>query len=302
MEKRIRHIRFCIFVISLLLIAGTDVYSQGIDLYRRRESKSFVGISILPGQTSIENSISNNSNFTVYNLRSSKRNSISFSLDAGYRFSKYFEFVSGIGFSSYSSGLLIDSCKNYYDAVDDDGEAYERRITGKNINEIQKISLINIPLTARFILPINEKIGIFLQTGINFSMPVSKTFTDKGTFSYTGYYKDYNLLLYDITNGSSIFSGFVSNQSVDKGGSLKTKTFSPEFISSAGIQVTLNDKVRLSFGAFYNKLLTNMSGYKTSSPFKFSESNNEINSLMGTSSNTTAKAVGIKISFVYFIK
>jgi hypothetical protein len=302
MEKRIQHIRFCIFVIILLLLAGTEIFSQGIDLYGRRESKTFIGISILPGQSSIENNISNNTYFAVYNLRSSKRNSISLSLDAGYRFSKYFEFVSGIGFSSWSSGLLIDSCKNYYDAVDDDGDPYERRITGKNVNEIQKISFLNIPLAARLILPINERIGIFLQTGINFSIPVSKTFTDKGTFSYTGFYKDYNLLLYDITNGNSVFSGFLSNQSVDKGGSLKTKTFTPEFISSAGIQVTLNDKVRLSLGAFYNKLLTNMSGYKTASPFKFSDSKSEINSLMGTSSNTTAQALGIKISFAYFIK
>ena len=270
MNKKILHIVVVFNMIILFLLVNTDGYSQGIDLYGRKASHIYFGFTLSPSQTSIGNSIVNDSTFTAFQMKSTKRFLFSGSLDAGYTFSKYFGIATGIGLSSYATDLSLDSCKNNYNAIDEDSESYLRRITGKNISESQQILFLNIPVSFRFVLPVNEMLGIFLQTGLNFSIPVSKTYNDEGTFTYTGYYPKYNITLYDISNGNSTFEGFLSNQPVSKRGELKIKTIIPEFISTVGLQFNLKGKVRLSIGAFYNKLLSNISGYSPSEIFKFS--------------------------------
>jgi hypothetical protein len=112
----------------LLLLLQTNVQSQSQDNKIWWQKHWFIGVSGGPAQTDI----STTGTPVITGVVTTKGTSYSLSVDAGYYFSKYFGFTTGIGLSPYINQLSLDSYSNTLDTVDSENESYERRISGNN--------------------------------------------------------------------------------------------------------------------------------------------------------------------------
>jgi hypothetical protein len=283
------------FISCILLLLLFQIYaqSQNLNATLHEQYNWFIGVSGGPSRTDIS------SDFTpvIGGVVLTPKNSYSLSVDAGYFFSKYFGISTGIGFSPYITQLSLDSYSNSLDTVDMENESYERRISGNNIDETQKIYFLEIPALLNFQCPFSKSIGFYLQGGINLAIHVGSNYSGSGTFSYSGYYPAYNVLLKDIP-----YEGFKSNVKNDVSGELKIKTFNPELIASGGFYFRNQKHFQISAGFFYKSLFTDITDYTPAESFQLSTHENQLRSFMEGSEKTTASSMGIMISLRYYIK
>jgi hypothetical protein len=285
--------RIIISLTMICLLFPFICYSQGTDITAGKKKGLFIGFTIGPSRTNIKNT----GTPTIAELKSGSKSSFSGVIDLGFLFSRYFGLSTGIGYSSYAAKLTLDTYENAFDTTDSEDETYERRISGNDIREIQKISFLNIPVQLNAEIPFGKTIGFFIQSGINFSLPLSKTYNSTGTFTYSGYYPAYNVLLTDIP-----YEGFKSNVKNDAGGELKLKSGIMEFISSAGFLLFPEKKLQFSLGMFYNLMLSEISGYSPDSSFRLSSKENNFRSMMEGSDKVSASSIGLKVSLRYYIQ
>lgn len=277
----------------LLLLFQTNLKSQSLNNKIPRQYHWFIGVSGGPAQTSI----SNNGTSVISEIVMTHKNSYCLSVDAGYFFSKYFGLTTGIGLSPYFTQLSLDSYSNSLDTIDSENESYERRISGKNIIETQKIYFLEIPVMLNFQYPFSKAIGFYLKSGINLAIPVSKKYSSSGTFTYSGYYPAYNVILNDIP-----YEGFKSNVKNDVRGELKVKTINPELVASGGFYFCTEKQYQVSIGFFYKKMLSDISAYPPVESFQLSTHENQLRSFMEGSEKTIASSMGIIVSLRYYIK
>ena len=293
MKLRILIIRQVILTVILIFCSRHDIYSQGTDINQGKQPGIFVGFSLGPSQSQIINE----GTMSVSELLSSKKNSFFGSAEIGYFFSKYIGLSSGIGFISYGTQVTLDTYQSKFSATDSENESYERRVSGSDIKEVQKVGFLSVPFCINLRLPFSETFGFFLQTGVNLAVPINKNFESSGTFSYKGYYSAYNVLLENLPA-----YGFPSNINSDINGELEVKPLSLSAVASAGVDFYINEKMQVAAAAFYNKSLSSISAYSSPDKFQLSSDPDQINSLMGGSSKATAQSIGLKIIFRYYLK
>lgn len=277
----------------LLLLFQTNVQSQSPDNKFSWQKHWYVGVSGGPAQTYI----SNDGISVISGAVTTQETSYYLSVDAGYFFSKYFGLSTGIGLSPYIAKLSLDPYSNSLDTVDVENESYERRISGNNIFETQKIYFLEIPIILNFQCPVSKTFGFYLEGGINLAIHVSNNYSSSGTFSYSGYYPAYNVVLEDIQ-----YEGFKNNVKNDVNGELKVKTINPELIASGGFYFHNQKYFQISAGFFYKSMISDISDYTHDESFQLSTHENQIRSLMEGSQKTAASSMGILISLRYYIK
>jgi hypothetical protein len=273
------------FFIPIIICQTTESVTE-------KQNKVFIGITLGPSTTSIKNKGLS----TISGLVASRKNSFIIKAEIGYTFSKYLGLSTGIGFNQYTSTLSLNNFNYSYDTIDSDLHSYNRIITGENINEIQKISLLSLPVIVNFQIPLSGSLGFFVQSGLNLSIPVIRVYHSTGTFTYSGFYKSYNVIFTDIP-----YEGFESNIDNNVYGKLAVKSFIPEFTSSAGFQYLIHKKNQISIGIFYNKLLSRISNYSYTESFNISSQNGNMKSVMGGSNDIKANSYGLAISFRHFL-
>jgi hypothetical protein len=290
MIKKI-NIRFLPLLV-MLFITSVNGYSQGTDLSSGNKSRFFVGICVVPGKSTIQN----NSSTTISNMKSNGKSFLSGGIEAGLMFSDYIGISTGIGYSSFQTGITLDSYATNYDTTDNT-ESYKRYITGENITEIQKISFLEIPLLLNLQIPLNTGFGFFLQTGVNFSIPVTKSYSSSGTFTYEGFYPVYNVSITGVP-----YEGFEQLYPTIDEGELNIKPFNLELIASGGIHINLQEKVQIALGVSYNKLMSDISGYRAQSTYRLSSKPNQMKSIMEAGGGANASSLGLRISLRYFLR
>jgi hypothetical protein len=287
-------VRQIIFISIMLIFTGLDGFSQGTDLRSRRKQSFYFGFNICPTKTSIINGGTS----TISALSSTKKNSLSGNIEVGYFFSGFFGLATGIGYSAYTSNISLGVYNNSYDTVDSDTprENYTRNISGRNIMEIQKISMLNVPLLINFRIPINEVFGFYSQTGVNLSIPIKSNYSSSGVFTYEGYYPSYNLNITGIP-----YEGFEKDYNNSAQGGLKIKSFNTEFITSAGASFTLLKKMQISIGVLYTKMLSDISDYASTDKFRLSSVPGQMKSTMEGSPKVTASSMGVRLGIRFYI-
>jgi len=277
----------------LLILFQTNLQSQSLNNQLQSQYHWFIGVNGGPAQTNI----SSDGTSVISGAVTTKEMSYCLSVDAGYFFSKYFGISTGIGLSPYITKLSLDPYSNSLDTIDSENESYERRISGNNINETQKIYFLEIPVILNFQCPFSKAIGFYLQGGINLAIHVGNNYSSSGTFSYSGYYPAYNVVLKDIP-----YEGFKSNVKNDVSGELKVKTLNPELVASGGFYFHNQKHFQISAGFFYKSLFSDISDYTPVESFQLSTYENQLRSLMEESEKATASSMGIMISLRYYIK
>jgi|GEM_PF-771522 len=282
-----------IFLLALLLIGSQyNGYSQESDSIRIKPGL-FVGLSFGPSQTSI----SNEGTLSVANLVSSSQNSFGGSLEIGYFFTTSIGISSGLGFTSYKSQLTLGTYQNNFNTADSENEAYERRVSGTVIKEVQNVGFLSLPVCLDIRLPLSKKMSFFLQPGINLAIPITKKYTSSGTFTYKGYYPAYNVLLENLPT-----YGFPSNVNSFTNETLGIKSININALVSAGFDFSIQKNIQIGVGVSYSKSLSNISDYTSPDKFQLSSDANQINSLMGGSSKATVQSLGLNIRLRYFLK
>ena len=231
-------IKTVITVLAFIFIQTAGVAQTNSKYWRQYHL--FMGIGGGPLQTNVSNQMTGDWS----QIEVTKENSISFSFDAGYFFSKYIGLSIGLGLSPYKTQLSLGNYFNTLDTIDSEGEIYERRIMGNDIKEVQRIHFLEVPLMLNLNYPYSRIIGLYFQGGVNLSIPFAKTYSSSGTFTYSGFYPAYNVLLTDLP-----YEGFVSNAGSDAEGELKIKTINPIVVAVAGFYF-FPDKQISDFGWF----------------------------------------------------
>ena len=285
-------LRRLLLAASFLLYCTSALFSQESDSIPTNKPGLFAGFSIGAGQSAIlTEGVS-----SVSKMITAKRSSWTGTMEIGYFFSDYFGLSSGINFSFYSGQAELASYANKFTTTDSENESYERRVTGNTISENQNIGLLGIPFSLQLRIPLSKKLGIFMQTGINLSMPLVKKYQSNGTFTYKGYYPSYNVLLENLPA-----YGFPTNASVTTNGKLELKQLCLNGNAAAGFDFKIQPKVHLVLAAFYDKSLSTISASTNTESFQLSQDKDLINSLMGGSNQTMLQSMGVKLSLRYFL-
>jgi hypothetical protein len=284
--------RQLLIIALLMLLFQLELFSLERDSSKVKRPGLFVGLTVGSGQTMITNEgIS-----TVSGIVSGKKRGTMGSLDFGYFFTDYFGISSGISFESNHGQLTLNSYQNKFNTTDSENEPYERQVTGSKITEDQKISFLSVPICINLHMPLNKKVGFFLQGGINVALPIIRKYNSSGTFTYKGYYPAYNVVLENLPS-----YGFPSDAYVEDAGDLELKPVCFNVIASAGVDFFIQKKFQVALAGSYSQTLSDISAYSYPEKFQLSPDVNQINSIMGGSSKATIQALGLKISLRYFL-
>jgi hypothetical protein len=292
------YIKQIIFTFLLISCSISAVWSQETFPVTRNVPGLFYGFSIGPSKTQIQNTGS------VYDsvLLNSKVNSVFGTAEIGYFFSDYFGISSGLGYGSYKTKLNLKKFEKNFDAIDSENELFNMSVTGSDIQELQTVNFLSIPVCIQFRLPFNQTFGLFLKAGINFSLPISYKYNSRGTFTYLGYYPKYNVFLDSLPA-----YGFVKNKLVESKGSLNINKICYNTLLSLGLDINITKTIQIGLAANFNNALLKES-YSNSqtnvSPDKFllTPDANHINSFFEGISHATAQSVGFEITLKFFVK
>lgn len=293
MKLRIIYFRQILITALMISCFQQEIFSQEPDISQRNQPRMFAGLSLGPSRSHIINE----GTLSVSKLISSKNTSFSGSVEVGYMLSDYIGFLSGIGFISYKSQLILDTCKNKLNAIDKENESYELRVSGFNIKEDQSIGFLSIPILINIRLPLSKTIGFFLKPGVSLSVPLIRSFKSSGTFTYKGFYPAYNILFENLPA-----YGFPTNLGSSTEGVLELKSLQLNAIVSAGFDYFVQKNIQIGLAACYDRSLSNISNYSSPDSFQLSSAVNQVNSLMGGTSKTIAQSVGLKLSVRYYLK
>lgn len=293
MKVRILNIRQIILIALMIGCFKYDIYSQGTDISGGKHTGIFVGFSLGPSKSLVDNE----GTPVVSKLMSGKMNSSSGSVETGYLFSRYFGISSGIGFISYNTQVTLASYQNNLNIKDSENESYELRVSAADVKEIQKVSSLSIPFCFTFHIPFTETFGLFLEPGLNIAVPLNKEFKSSGTFTYKGYYPAYNVILENLPAYN-----FPSDKSSNSEGELELKKYWVSTVASAGIDFFIQRKIQITAGVCYTRSLSNISQYTSTDQFQLSTAPGQLNSLMGGTTKVTTSSMGLKISLRYYLK
>jgi Outer membrane protein beta-barrel domain len=225
-----------------------------------------------------------------------KRYSLSGYLEIGYFFTKNIGLTSGLNYSSYNTQLSLDSYSRKFYTIDQENENYELRISGNDITENQYVGILGIPICLNMRFNIKRDLGVYVQTGINIAMPLDNKYETSGTFSYSGFFSSYNVLLHDLPE-----YGFPSDLTTTSNGYLKLRSIIYCALASVGLDYTVDNRFQFSIGASFNKSLESISAFIPPDNFQLTTGANQLNSFMEGSSRVLLQSIGINFGVRYFI-
>jgi len=170
------------------------------------------------------------------------------------------------------------------------------RVTGTGISEEQNMGFLTIPLSIYYSFPITESLGLYAEPGLILGIPLSNEYLSSGTFTSKGYYATYNVLLENMPA-----YGFVNSKSTNTAGEMEIKSMIMNAAVSAGIEYVIKEKIRIGAGIFYSRSLSSISEYTSTSNFRLTSDQGQINSMMGSADKVILTSFGAKITLRYFI-
>jgi hypothetical protein len=293
MKMKDNYIRKTILSAVLFSMLITTGYTQGTDSRSSSGGKMYTGIFVNPLKTGIANE-KISSGPAMNNAGGSGLN---ITVEGGYFFNDILGVSIGAGYGSYAAKLSMDSYTTSYTTTDTENESYEMRISGKTISEDQKISFLSIPVCLNVSYPFADKIGVYAKAGVSIDIPLSKTYSGSGTFTYNGYYPAYPVLL----QNAPVY-GFPTDLNTLASGDLLINSFNIGIVASGGAYYALNDKMQILLGVQFNKSMGNISGYKADANYRLTSKATELNSLMGGSTTAGVQAFGLSIGVKYYLR
>ncbi|HKI90026.1 MAG TPA: hypothetical protein VKA38_13435 [Draconibacterium sp.] len=196
---------------------------------------SGIYIDASPGlSTIINNNISD-----IWN----SENKLGYNLNVGYfrSLSSWMKVKLGIGFSSYSTNLTGSGEIQSSELKDIDNDTYIETLTLSNA--VYKINpmYVSVPLIVEFGNPNLNKIGYYVDFGIEYSYMINEKNKVEGTFSTQGEYPQWGVTLSEIPE-----LGFYSARNLDSQLNLQKSNYSVR--GGAGITIPISGVVIFKIG------------------------------------------------------
>jgi len=292
MKKEFRSLQYIIVTILCIVAFNFTTLCQEIVETPKIKPGLFVELNVGTSQTAIVNDGTN----SISEIKSGKGNSLFVNAEVGYFFSKYIGISSGIGLHAYKSQLTLDTYQNKFNTTDSENEHYEKQISAINIVELQNLTYLSVPMLVNFNLPIGNKFGLLLQTGLGINFPLKGAYESSGVFTYKGYYPAYNVTLEDLPD-----YGFPSNLGTKGNGKLELTSPGFNAVASFGVDYKVNGNIQIGLKASYSSSLSNIATYSSPENFQLSSNPDELNSVMGGCSKVSAQSLGLEIMVRYLL-
>jgi hypothetical protein len=182
-----------------------------------------------------------------------QESSMGYTVNLGYNyfFSKNWGFGAGLGLESFQSKATLNY-QTSKSSVDTDGKSFEFRTQYTDWQEKQSILLLDIPLSFIYQKEMSEKLKFQFSIGPKISFAMQSNYkTEGGTIETTGYYPQYNVVLYGMPEHN-----FTTLTSFPK----KDISLNPvvSAYSNFGGLYKLNNSMDLYAGVYIDYGLTNM--------------------------------------------
>jgi hypothetical protein len=200
----------------------------------------------------------------------------------------------GVRHSSFSGNFVLSNYSNEYPSVDADNEEYTRIVNSPQINETQNLSYLDFQFGLQYRVPDAEKVKFYFSASTLYSIVLKSEYTASGTFSYEGYYPQYNITLFDLENYN-----FPSNKALNYSDELKT-TSNISVLFGLGMEIKVSEDVNFNLGLNYQYGLKNISDYETNS-YLISDTPNDYDSIMKASASTKLKSYGLTLGLVFIL-
>ena len=162
----------------------------------------------------------------------------------------------GVDLSTYGSRGKLNTMLQWDGQIDTDGESYNHRAVTHDWKEDQRTYMLSIPLTAQYQHRFNDKIGIFAALGGFVGLPVSSNYRlVSGALEHHGYYPQWNLELYDLSN-HDFYTEYIGESFSKESHKLSLKQIAAGVKLDLGVIVPLNDKIDL-FAGVYGSVVCN---------------------------------------------
>lgn len=275
---------------AFLYCSSNDILSQGLESDDWKQPGLFLGGGTGVASTQILNKLDQE-------IELSQANGTFFqgSIEIGYFFSRYFGLTTGISYSQYRSNIDIESYQTSFNTVDIENDPYELRISGNDINELQKFDILSIPLCLNIRIPLSKAVGASLQTGINFFVPIIESYESVGTFTYKGYFPTYNILLENLPE-----YGFPSDFNIQSKGEPELNPLAFGFVLSLGLDYLLNKRVQLVTALYFDRSLSEVMADSHNVDFYLTNNDQRINSILECADKVTLQALGLKVGVRYY--
>lgn len=281
-----------LLLVTILINCGKDeVFCQVKSSDDWKQPGLFFGGGVGIAHTQIINKISQDISITQSN-----KNSFFGSLELGYFFSRHIGLTIGLNYTPYRSDFFVDSYQNHLNTVDIENDPYELRISGDDIEEIQRFDILSIPFCVNIRIPLSKAIGTYIQTGINFFVPVRESYESNGTFTYQGYFPAYNVLLENLPD-----FGFPSNLRIQSEGVPELKPLSYGIVASLGFDYLFNKRVQFITAAYFDRSFSGVLEDSPSEEFYLTTNAEQVNSILGCSNKVTLQSFGLKVGIRYYL-
>lgn len=193
-------------------------------------------IEASPGLSAIRN---NNLSSDIWK----SENQLGYNFNFGYfrSFSPWFKIKFGLGFISYSSNLTGNGEIQSPELKDMDNDTYIETLTLSEATYSLNPMYLTVPLAIEFGNPSVNKIGYYINFGIEYSYLINANTQTKGTYTATGTYPEWGVTLSDVPE-----LGFYSNRNLESGWSIQKGNYSVK--SGAGITIPLSGVVIFKLG------------------------------------------------------
>lgn len=189
-----------------------------------------------------------------YDLQNGKHESnMGYTYNFGYKyfFTKNWGLGAGLGLESFHSKSILNY-QTSNSSVDTDGELFEFRTVFKDWQEKQSILLLDIPVSLLFQKQMNNKLKFQISFGPKVSFAIQSSYkTVGGTIETTGYYYQYNVVLYNMPQHN--FTTLSDSQTNDT-------RLNPVLSASSNLGglYKLNKNMDIFAGVYFDYGLTNM--------------------------------------------
>lgn len=162
----------------------------------------------------------------------------------------------GVDLSTYGSRGKLNTMLQWDDQIDTDGEYYNHRAVTHDWKEDQRTYMLSIPLTAQYQHRFNDKVGVFAALGGFVGFPlISNYHLVSGSLEHRGYYPQWNLELYDLSN-HDFYTEYIGESFSKESHKLSLKQIAAGVKLDLGVIIPLNNKLDL-FAGVYGSVVCN---------------------------------------------
>lgn len=228
------------------------------------------------------------------NLNGSAENNISFGMIYRAHLVKGLNLLTGLQYNNIGSKYILPDYHFEYNSIDADDEEYNRIVNSDKISEIQKNTFLDIQLGVQYRIPLSKSVRFNFSLSGLYSINIESEFESEGTFSYQGYYPQYNITLYDLPQYN-----FASDQALSKSGEMDL-IYGFSMLAGLGFEFRLSELMNFQLEGYYQQSLKNLSENERVN-YVISDNPSDLNSLMNASSYTKITGYGLKIGFVFIL-